>query len=39
MKAVRVHAFDEPPVLEDVAEPLARAGRTIVRMEAAVPGR
>lgn len=38
MKAIRVHAFDAPPVLEDVADPVARAGRTIVRMEAATVG-
>ncbi|HEY2978284.1 MAG TPA: zinc-binding alcohol dehydrogenase family protein [Burkholderiaceae bacterium] len=38
MKAVRVHAFDATPVLEDVAEPRPRAGRTIVRMEAATVG-
>jgi len=38
MKAVRVHAFDAPPVLEHIAEPLARAGRTIVQMEAATVG-
>lgn len=38
MKAVRVQAFDAPPVLEDVAEPVVRVGRTIVRMEAATVG-
>lgn len=38
MKAVRVHAFNQTPVLEQVAEPELRAGRTIVRMEAATVG-
>ena len=38
MKAIRVHAFDAPPVLEDVADPVARVGRTVVRMEAATVG-
>jgi NADPH2:quinone reductase len=38
MKAVRVHAFGAPPVLEQAAEPQPRAGRTIVRMEAATVG-
>ena len=38
MKAVRVHAFDAQPVLEDVPEPRPRPGRTIVRMEAATVG-
>jgi len=38
MKAVRVHAFDAPPVLEDVPEPTLRPGRTLVRMEAATVG-
>jgi NADPH2:quinone reductase len=38
MKAVRVHAFDAAPVLEDIAEPSLRPGRTIVRMEAATVG-
>ena len=38
MKAVRLHAFDAPPVLEDVPEPTLRPGRTLVRMEAATVG-
>ena len=38
MKAVRVHGFDAVPVLEEVADPVARPGRTIVRMEAATVG-
>lgn len=38
MKAVRVAAFGAPPVLAQVAEPQLRAGRSIVRMEAATVG-
>jgi len=38
MKAVRVHGFNAEPVLEEVADPVARPGRTIVRMEAATVG-
>ncbi|RSZ46130.1 MULTISPECIES: zinc-binding alcohol dehydrogenase family protein [unclassified Variovorax] len=38
MKAVRIHGFNTVPVLEDVADPVARPGRTIVRMEAATVG-
>jgi NADPH2:quinone reductase len=38
MKAVRIHGFDAVPVLEEVADPVARPGRTIVRMEAATVG-
>ena len=38
MKAVRIHGFDAVPVLEEIAEPTARPGRTIVRMEAATVG-
>ncbi|SEA37025.1 zinc-binding alcohol dehydrogenase family protein [Variovorax sp. YR216] len=38
MKAVRVHAFDATPVLEDIPEPVPRPGRTLVRMEAATVG-
>lgn len=38
MKAVRVHAFDAPPVLEDMEVPRSRPGRTVVRMEAATVG-
>jgi len=35
---VRIHGFDAVPVLEEIAEPTARPGRTIVRMEAATVG-
>ncbi|MDN6883949.1 zinc-binding alcohol dehydrogenase family protein [Variovorax sp. CAN2819] len=35
---MRIHGFDALPVLEDVADPVARPGRTIVRMEAATVG-
>jgi len=38
MKAVRIHGFDAVPVLEDMAEPVARSGRTLVRMQAATVG-
>jgi NADPH2:quinone reductase len=38
MKAVRVHGFNAEPVREEVADPVARPGRTIVRMEAATVG-
>lgn len=38
MKAVRIHGFNATPVLEEVADPVARPGRTIVRMEAATVG-
>lgn len=38
MKAVRIHAFGAAPVLEAVAQPQPRAGRTIVRMAAATVG-
>jgi len=38
LKAVRIHGFDAVPVLEEVAEPIAQPGRTIVRMEAATVG-
>jgi len=38
MKAIRIHGFDAAPVLEDVAEPVARPGRTLVRMQAATVG-
>ncbi|MBB3179341.1 zinc-binding alcohol dehydrogenase family protein [Variovorax sp. Sphag1AA] len=38
MKAVRVHAFDALPVIEDVPAPTLRPGRTLVRMEAATVG-
>lgn len=38
MKAVRIHGFNATLVLEEVANPVARPGRTIVRMEAATVG-
>jgi NADPH:quinone reductase len=38
MKAVRIHGFDAAPVLEEVADPVARPGRTLVQMEAATVG-
>ena len=38
MKAVRVHAWGEPPRVEDVPEPQGGAGRTLVRMHAATVG-
>jgi NADPH2:quinone reductase len=38
VKAVRIHGFNANPVLEEVADPVARPGRTIVRMEAATVG-
>jgi len=38
MKAVRIHGFDAVPVLEDVADPVPRLGRSIVRMQAATVG-
>ncbi|MFH0128624.1 zinc-binding alcohol dehydrogenase family protein [Variovorax sp. EL159] len=38
MKAVRIHGFDAVPVLEEVADPVPRPGRTIVRMQAATVG-
>ena len=38
MKAVRIHGFDAVPVLEEIAEPTVRPGRSIVRMEAATVG-
>ena len=38
MKAIRIHGFDAVPVLEEVADPVARPGRTIVRMQAATVG-
>lgn len=38
MKAVRIQGFDAVPVLEEIAEPIAQPGRTIVRMEAATVG-
>ncbi|QOF77051.1 quinone oxidoreductase family protein [Variovorax sp. 38R] len=38
MKAVRIHGFDAVPLLADVADPVARPGRTLVRMQAATVG-
>lgn len=38
MKAIRIHGFDAAPTLEEVADPVARPGRTLVRMEAATVG-
>jgi len=38
MKAIRIHGLDAVPVLEEVADPVARPGRTIVRMRAATVG-
>ncbi|PIF74333.1 NADPH2:quinone reductase [Variovorax sp. 54] len=38
MRAVRIHGFDAAPALADVADPVARPGRTLVRMQAATVG-
>jgi len=38
MKAVRVHAWGEPPRLEELPEPQGGPGRTLVRMHAATVG-
>ena len=38
MRAVRVHAWGEPPRLEDLPEPQAGTGRSLVRMHAATAG-
>lgn len=38
MKAVRVHAWNEAPVLESVPEPPEREGHSVVRIEAASVG-
>ena len=38
MKAIRIHGFDAVPVMEEVADPVARPGRTLVRMQAATVG-
>lgn len=35
MRAVRIHEWDAPPVIEDVAIPARAAGETLVRIEAA----
>jgi NADPH2:quinone reductase len=38
MKAMRVHAWGEPPILEEIAAPSRRAGHSLVRMQAATVG-
>jgi NADPH2:quinone reductase len=38
MKAIRIHGLDAVPVQEEVADPVLRPGRTIVRMQAATVG-
>jgi NADPH2:quinone reductase len=38
MKAVRVHAWGEPPRLEEMPDATGGAGRTLVRMQAATVG-
>lgn len=38
MKAVRVHAWGEPPRVEDLPEPQVAPGHTLVRMHAATVG-
>ncbi|RIX76158.1 quinone oxidoreductase family protein [Acidovorax cavernicola] len=38
MKAIRIHGFDAAPTLEEMPDPVARPGRTLVRMEAATVG-
>jgi NADPH2:quinone reductase len=38
LKAVRISGFNAAPVLEELADPQARLGRTIVRMAAATVG-
>ena len=38
MKAVRVHAWREPPRLDTLPDPAGGAGRTVVRMQAATVG-
>ena len=38
MKAIRIHGFDAVPVMEEVADPVARPDRTLVRMQAATVG-
>lgn len=35
MKAVRIHVWGEPPVMEEVPEPVARPGRTLIKIAAA----
>lgn len=38
MKAARVHAWGEPPRIEELPEPVAREGLSLVRMHAATVG-
>jgi NADPH2:quinone reductase len=38
MKAVRIHGWNQPPRVEEVPQPAAAPGRTIVRMQAATVG-
>lgn len=38
MKAVRIHGWNEPPSIEDIAAPVRSAGHTLVRMAAATVG-
>ena len=38
MRAVRVHEFGVPPVIEEVPDPVAGEGRSVVRVEAATVG-
>jgi NADPH:quinone reductase len=38
MQAIRVHAFNQPPRLEQIDDPVRRAGRSLVRMQAATVG-
>jgi NADPH2:quinone reductase len=38
MKAVRVHGWDQAPMVEEAADPVRLAGRAIVRMAAATVG-
>jgi NADPH2:quinone reductase len=38
MKAVRVHAWGEAPRIDEVPEPAAAPGHTLVRMQAATVG-
>lgn len=38
MKAVRIHGWNQPPSIEEAAEPVRVAGRSIVRMAAATVG-
>lgn len=38
MRAIRVHAWGQPPLIEERAEPQPSPGRTLVRMQAATVG-